>query len=319
MQEFEKTILITGVAGFIGSNLCHRLTANPQNLVIGVDNFYTGNPDNLKKINNLPNFKIVTADVNQPINLEYSKIDVIYHLACPASPPKYQKDPIFTLKTSFEGTLNLLNLAKNLKSQFIFASTSEVYGDPQIRLQSENYRGNVNTVGPRACYDEGKRVAETLCYEFRQMYNLDVKIFRVFNTYGPLMDKNDGRVVSNFINQALENRNITIYGDGSQIRSFQYIDDLIDGILLLTHKKDFYGPVNIGNPNEFTIKELSQIILELIPQSKSKIVYESLPQDDPLQRKPDITLAKKKLGWEPKILVKEGLLKTIEYFKHSSK
>ena len=248
---------------------------------------------------------------------EFKKIDVIYNLACPASPPKYQKDPIFTLKTSFLGNLNLLELAKKHKAQYIFSSTSEIYGDPKVTPQSEEYRGNVNTMGPRACYDEGKRVAETLCWEYRRLYDMDVKVFRVFNTYGPFMDKNDGRVVSNFINQALNNEDITIYGDGSQSRSFQYIDDLIDGILKLAGTKDFYGPVNIGNPVEFSIKELSNIVLDLIPDSTSKIVYRELPKDDPMQRCPDIFVAKQKIGRGPTIDVKLGLQKTIDYFKNN--
>jgi UDP-glucuronate decarboxylase len=310
-----SNILITGVAGFIGSNLCRRLINNPQNQIFGIDNFVTGQKANLVDLESKPNFKLMVGDINKEIEFELPKIDIIYHLACPASPPKYQSDPIFTLKTSFIGTLNILNLAKKHNSKVLFSSTSEVYGDPLIPIQKEFYRGNVNTVGPRACYDEGKRVAETLCFEFRQKENLDVKIFRIFNTYGPLMDKNDGRVVSNFINQALTDQNITIYGDGSQTRSFQYIEDLVDGILALNQTRDFYGPVNLGSPFDFSMLELAEIILKLIPKSTSQIVYQDLPIDDPLQRKPDISLAKQKLNWEPKIQLEEGLLKTIDFFK----
>ena len=309
-------ILITGAAGFIGANLTRKLIQNPENQIFALDNLITGQESNFLELENLPNFHFIKADINEPLeDLQIDKIDVIYNLACPASPPKYQANSIFTLKTSFLGSLNLLELAKKHNSQYIFASTSEVYGDPTVAIQTESYRGNVNTVGPRACYDEGKRVAETLCWEYRQQFGLDIKIFRVFNTYGPFMDAFDGRVVSNFINQALRNQDITIYGDGSQTRSFQYIDDLVDGILKLSEAESFYGPVNIGNPFDFTITELAEKVLKLIPESKSKIVYRPLPQDDPLQRKPDISLAKKELGWEPKIELEEGLLKTVGYFK----
>jgi UDP-glucuronate decarboxylase len=310
-------ILVAGAAGFIGSNLIRTLIKNPENQIFALDNLITGRESNLSELENLSNFSFIKADINEPLEgLQIDKIDTIYNLACPASPPKYQANSIFTLKTSFLGSLNLLELAKKYNAKYLFASTSEVYGDPEVTIQTESYRGNVNTVGPRACYDEGKRVAETLCWEYRQQFNLDVKIFRVFNTYGPFMDPFDGRVVSNFINQALQNQDITIYGDGSQTRSFQYIDDLIDGILKLSNSKDFYGPVNLGNPVDFTIKQLADKVLKLIPNSNSKIIYKPLPVDDPLQRKPDISLAKSKLDWEPKVSLEEGLLKVIEYFRN---
>ena len=308
-------ILIAGAAGFIGANLTHKLVQNPENQIFALDNLITGQKSNLSNLENLPNFHFIKANINEPLDFQIDKIDIIYNLACPASPPKYQANSIFTLKTSFLGTLNLLELAKKHNSKYLFASTSEVYGDPEVKIQTESYRGNVNTVGPRACYDEGKRVAETLCWEYRQQFNLDIKIFRIFNTYGPLMDAFDGRVVSNFINQAIRNEDITIYGDGTQTRSFQYIDDLVDGILKLSQANDFYGPVNLGNPIDFTIKELANKILEIIPESKSKIIHQKLPQDDPLQRKPDISLAKKELNWEPLIGLEEGILKTVAYFK----
>jgi UDP-glucuronate decarboxylase len=308
-------ILIAGAAGFIGANLTHKLIQNPENQIFALDNLITGQKSNLSNLENLPNFHFIKANINEPLDFQIDKIDIIYNLACPASPPKYQANSIFTLKTSFLGTLNLLELAKKHNSKYLFASTSEVYGDPEVKIQTESYRGNVNTVGPRACYDEGKRVAETLCWEYRHQFNLDIKIFRIFNTYGPLMDAFDGRVVSNFINQAIRNEDITIYGDGTQTRSFQYIDDLVDGILKLSQAKDFYGPVNLGNPIDFTIKELANRILEIIPESKSKIIHQKLPQDDPLQRKPDISLAKKELNWEPLIDLEEGILKTVAYFK----
>jgi UDP-glucuronate decarboxylase len=308
-------ILIAGAAGFIGANLTHKLVQNPENQIFALDNLITGQKSNLSNLENLPNFHFIKANINEPLDFRIDKIDIIYNLACPASPPKYQANSIFTLKTSFLGTLNLLELAKKHNSKYLFASTSEVYGDPEVKIQTESYRGNVNTVGPRACYDEGKRVAETLCWEYRQQFNLDIKIFRIFNTYGPLMDAFDGRVVSNFINQAIRNEDITIYGDGTQTRSFQYIDDLVNGILKLSQANDFYGPVNLGNPIDFTIKELANKILEIIPESKSKIIHQKLPQDDPLQRKPDISLAKKELNWEPLIGLEEGILKTVAYFK----
>ena len=263
---------------------------------------------------NNPNFKFINHNIIEPLNIE-EKIDEIYNLACPASPPHYQKDPIFTLQTNFMGMSNMLELAKKNNCKILQASTSEVYGDPLEHPQKESYWGHVNCVGIRSCYDEGKRCAETLCFNYINEYKVDVKIIRIFNTYGPSMDKDDGRVVTNFINQALFDKDITIYGDGTQTRSFQFVDDLIEAMIrVMKTDNTFHGPINLGNPNEFTIKELAEITLELIKDSKSKIVYVELPQDDPCKRKPDISLAKEKLGWEPKIQLREGLKKTIDYF-----
>ena len=307
------TTLITGGAGFIGTNLCKRLL-NDGHKVICVDNLYTGQMRNIEPLMNNPNFKFINHNIIEPLNIE-EKIDEIYNLACPASPPAYQKDPIFTIQTNFMGISNMLELAKKNKCKILQASTSEVYGDPLEHPQKETYWGHVNCVGIRSCYDEGKRCAETLCFNYINEYKVDVKIIRIFNTYGPSMDKDDGRVVTNFINQALYNKDITIYGDGSQTRSFQFVDDLIEAMTrVMKTDNTFHGPINLGNPNEFTIKELAEITLELIKDSKSKIIYEELPQDDPCIRKPDITLAKEKLGWEPKIQLREGLKKTIDYF-----
>jgi UDP-glucuronate decarboxylase len=307
------TTLITGGAGFIGTNLCKRLL-NEGHKVICVDNLYTGQMRNIEPLMNNPNFKFINHDIIEPLNIE-EKIDEIYNLACPASPPHYQKDPIFTLQTNFMGMCNMLDLAKKNNCKILQASTSEVYGDPLEHPQKENYWGHVNCVGIRSCYDEGKRCAETLCFNYINEYKVDVKVIRIFNTYGPSMDKDDGRVVTNFINQALNDKDITIYGDGTQTRSFQFVDDLIEAMIrVMKTDNTFHGPINLGNPNEFTIKELAEMTLDLIKDSKSKIVYEELPQDDPCKRKPDITLAKEKLGWEPKIQLREGLKKTIDYF-----
>lgn len=307
------TTLITGGAGFIGTNLCKRLL-NDGHKVICVDNLYTGQKRNIEPLMNNPNFKFINHNIIEPLNIE-EKIDEIYNLACPASPPHYQKDPIFTLQTNFMGISNMLELAKKNNCKILQASTSEVYGDPLEHPQKESYWGHVNCVGIRSCYDEGKRCAETLCFDYINEYKVDVKIIRIFNTYGPSMDKDDGRVVTNFINQALFDKDITIYGDGTQTRSFQFVDDLIEAMIrVMKTDNTFHGPINLGNPNEFTIKELAEITLELIKDSKSKIVYVELPQDDPCKRKPDISLAKEKLGWEPKIQLREGLKKTIDYF-----
>jgi len=311
-----KTILITGGAGFIGSNLCEKLLNNQNNKVICLDNLFTGNIKNIQHLMNNKNFEFINHDIIEPLYIN-GDIDEIYNLACPASPPKYQIDPIYTLKVNFLGVLNLLELAKNKKAKFLQSSTSEVYGEPTISPQNEEYRGNVNTVGIRSCYDEGKRIAETLIIEYHHKYKIDVRIVRIFNTYGPKMDKNDGRVVSNFINQALNNEDITLYGKGDQTRSFCYIDDNIDGLIKLMDS-NYILPINIGNPHEITVKELADIILK-ITKSKSKIVYKDLPSDDPTNRKPDITKANNILKWEPKYDLETGIIKTIEYFTNISR
>jgi len=307
-------ILVTGGAGFIGSHLCKKLLEE-GNEVICLDNFFTGRIKNIKALKGLKRFSIVKQDITKP--LKFSGLNRIYNLACPASPPAYQKDPIFTWKTCVMGMFNVLELAiKNEGCVVLQASTSEVYGDPLEHPQKESYRGNVNTVGIRSCYDEGKRAAETLMMDYHRKYKLPVRIIRIFNTYGPNMDPKDGRVVSNFVVQALTNKDITIYGEGKQTRSFQYIDDLIDGMIkMMENKNNFSGPVNIGNPIEFTVNELARTVLKMIPKSKSKIVYKNIPEDDPKFRKPDITLAREKLSWEPKIKLVEGLIPTIDYFK----
>ena len=309
----STTTLITGGAGFIGANLCKRLIKDGKK-VICVDNLFTGQMRNIEPLMNNTNFKFICHNIIEPLDIE-ENIDEIYNLACPASPPNYQKDPLFTLKTNFIGMNNMLELAKKNKCKILQGSTSEVYGDPLEHPQKEAYWGHVNCYGIRSCYDEGKRCAETLCFNFINQYGVDAKIIRIFNTYGPFMDKDDGRVVSNFINQALYNQDITIYGDGTQTRSFQFIDDLIEAMIRVMNTDfSFHGPVNLGNPNEFSIRQLAEIILELIKDSKSKIIYAKLPKDDPCKRKPDISLAKEKLGWEPKIQLREGLQKTIDYF-----
>ena len=305
-----KTILITGGAGFIGSNLCEKLLYDGHKIIC-VDNLLTGNIKNVEHLLNNPNFTFINHDIIEPLEIN-ADIDEIYNFACPASPPKYQKDPVNTLKVNFIGVLNLLELARLKNAKFLQSSTSEVYGEPEITPQHENYRGNVNTIGIRSCYDEGKRVAETLVMEYHNQYNVDTRIVRIFNTYGPKMDKNDGRVVSNFINQALNNENITLYGNGEQTRSFCYIDDQIDGLIKLMNSNYNY-PVNIGNPYELNVKELANIILNLT-KSNSKIIYVDLPLDDPTNRKPDITKAKNILNWEPTYDLEKGLIKTIKYF-----
>tara|TARA_E500000331_G_C17198448_1_gene688191 strand:+ start:245 stop:1186 length:942 start_codon:yes stop_codon:yes gene_type:complete len=301
--------LITGGAGFLGSNLIEKLIRNKE-YVICLDNCFTGRKSNIRKFLDSKYFEFIEHDVLDPINL---KVDKIWHLACPASPKNYQKDPIRTLRTSFIGTSNMLELALKEKARILLASTSEIYGDPKIHPQTENYNGNVNTTGIRSCYDEGKRAAETLCFDYCRTKNVDVRIVRIFNTYGPYMQPDDGRVVSNFIVQALENKAITIYGDGNQTRSFCYVDDLIEA-MILTMNKDHKMPINIGNPNEFTINQLAYIIQKKI-SNDLKIVYKPLPEDDPIQRCPDISKAKKLLGWEAKISLEVGLDKTIDYFR----
>ena len=303
-------VLVTGGAGFIGSHLCERLLNDGED-VICLDNMFTGTYENIKKFIDNPHFELVTANI---IDSMYFNIDKIFNLACPASPIHYQYDPVMTTKTSFFGALNVLDLARKNNAKVLQASTSEIYGDPKVHPQKEDYRGNVSTIGPRACYDEGKRVAETLFFDYLRQYNLDIKVIRIFNTYGPNMMENDGRVVSNFIVQALHGRDITIYGDGSQTRSFCYVSDLVDGMIKMMNSKDFHGPVNLGNPQEITIYELAEKIIKLTG-SHSKIVFQDLPQDDPVHRKPDITLANEKLGWKPEIDIDDGLKRTIEYFK----
>lgn len=309
----RNRVLITGGAGFLGSHLAERLL-NEGNEVIVLDNFFTGQKQNIVHLLKHPYFELVRHDVTMPFFIE---VDQIYNLACPASPVHYQYNPIKTVKTSVMGAINMLGLAKRIKARILQSSTSEVYGDPLEHPQTESYWGHVNPIGIRSCYDEGKRVAETLFMSYHQQNNVEIKIMRIFNTYGPRMQPNDGRVVSNFIVQALKGNDITIYGDGSQTRSFCYVDDLIDGMIrLMNSEKSFIGPVNIGNPGEFTIRELAEKVIKYTGTS-SKIIYEPLPADDPMQRQPDITLAKKMLNWEPKIKLDEGLAKTIEYFKNT--
>ena len=308
----SKNILITGGAGFIGSHLSKRLL-NENNKVICVDNLFTGNMNNISDLIDNPNFQFIDHDITKPLYLE--DIDQIYNLACPASPINYQKNPIKTVKTCTIGVINILGLAKKNKAKILQASTSEVYGDPEIHPQKEDYNGNVNPIGFRSCYDEGKRCSETLFMDYYREHNLKIKIVRIFNTYGSNMSVDDGRVVSNFINQAINDLDLTINGDGSQTRSFQYIDDLINGMVSMMKSDDnFIGPVNLGNPNETSIKQLASKIIDLI-ESKSKIVYRNLPMDDPKRRKPDISLANEKLKWSPVCDLENGLESTIEYFK----
>ncbi len=309
-----KRILVTGGAGFIGSFLCERLLDEGHE-VICLDNYFTGSKSNVVHLINRPFFELVRHDVTMPY---YAEVDEIYNLACPASPIHYQYNPIKTVKTSVMGAINMLGLAKRVRAKVLQASTSEVYGDPKVHPQTEDYWGHVNPIGQRACYDEGKRAAETLFVNYHRQNGVRIKIARIFNTYGPRMMVNDGRVISNFIVQALRNEPITIYGDGSQTRSFQYISDLVEGLVrLMNTEDDFTGPVNIGNPGEFTIRELAQKVLEMIPRSTSEIIYKPLPEDDPLQRQPDISLAREKLQWEPKVSLDEGLRETIDYFQQT--
>ena len=311
MSVMKKRILVTGGAGFIGSHLCESLLKD-GNEVLCIDNFYTGRKANIVHLLANPYFEIERHDICFPV---YIEVDEIYNLACPASPVHYQFDPVQTIKTAVHGAINMLGLAKRLKVKILQASTSEVYGDPSVHPQTESYWGNVNPVGIRSCYDEGKRCAETLFFDYHRQHNLKIKVARIFNTYGPRMHPNDGRVVSNFIVQSLKGEDITVFGDGNQTRSFCYIDDLINGLTrLMDSPDDFTGPVNLGNPVEFTILELAQKVIELTG-TKSKIILKPLPDDDPRQRQPDITLARKALGWEPVVKLEEGLKKTIKYFE----
>jgi len=307
----KKRVLVTGGAGFLGSHLCKKLL-DLGHEVVCVDNFFTGSKENIVELLDNPYFELLRHDVTFPL---YVEVDEIYNLACPASPVHYQFDPVQTTKTSVIGAINMLGLAKRIKAKILQASTSEIYGDPEIHPQPESYKGAVSTIGPRACYDEGKRCAETLFFDYKRQHGVNIKVVRIFNTYGTKMHPNDGRVVSNFIVQALKNEDITIYGDGQQTRSFCYVDDLINGMIKMMESSDeFSGPVNLGNPNEFTMLELAQKVIKLT-NSMSKIVYNELPKDDPMQRQPDIFLAKKELGWSPSIELEEGLKKTIDYFK----
>jgi len=307
----NKKILVTGGAGFLGSHLCDKLIAQGHD-VLCVDNFFTGTKANVAHLMSHPNFELMRHDVTFPL---YVEVDEIYNLACPASPIHYQWDPVQTTKTSVHGAINMLGLAKRVKAKILQASTSEVYGDPEVHPQPESYWGKVNPVGIRSCYDEGKRCAETLFFDYWRQHQLEIKVVRIFNTYGPRMHPRDGRVVSNFIVQALRGEDITIYGDGSQTRSFCYVNDLLEAMVrAMNTGSDFTGPVNIGNPTEFTMLELAELVLKLT-KSKSRIVNQPLPQDDPKQRKPDIGLAKEALGWEPKVNLEDGLRETISYFK----
>ena len=302
-------ILITGGAGFLGSHLCDRLISEDHE-VICLDNFFTGSKQNIIHLLDNPNFELMRHDVVDPFKVE---VDQIYNLACPASPVHYQHNPIKTVKTSVMGAINALGLAKRLGARILQASTSEVYGDPEVHPQPEDYRGNVNPIGPRACYDEGKRCAETLFFDYHRENDVDIRVIRIFNTYGPRMRPDDGRVVSNFIIQALSGEDITVYGDGKQTRSFCYVDDLIEAMIRMMNQEEIVGPVNTGNPNEFTILELAEKVIELTG-SKSKIIFKDLPEDDPMQRKPNGSLAKEKLNWEPQIQLEQGLEKTIAFF-----
>jgi UDP-glucuronate decarboxylase len=302
-------ILVTGGAGFIGSHLIDRLMESGHE-VICLDNFYTGQKDNLLRWFDSPKFELIRHDVTEPIRLE---VDQIYHLACPASPVHYQSNPVKTIKTNVMGTMNMLGLAKRVKARFLISSTSEVYGDPEIHPQREDYRGNVNPIGPRSCYDEGKRVAETLAFDYHRQNNVDIRVARIFNTYGPRMLENDGRVVSNFVVQALREKPITVYGDGSQTRSFCYVSDLVEGLIRLMNG-EYIGPVNLGNPEEYTVLELAQKIQAMI-RSNAEIQFKSLPQDDPRRRQPDISCAKQHLGWQPTIPLTDGLERTIADFR----
>jgi UDP-glucuronate decarboxylase len=308
----QKRVLVTGGAGFLGSHLCERLLSD-GNEVLCLDNYFTGRKDNVRHLMDNKKFELVRHDITFPV---YVEVDQIFNLACPASPVHYQYNAVKTIKTNILGAINVLGLAKRVKARVLQASTSEVYGDPSVHPQVETYWGNVNPIGVRSCYDEGKRVAETLFFDYHRMNNVDIRVARIFNTYGPRMHPDDGRVVSNFIVQALRGEAITIYGDGSQTRSFCYVDDLIEAMVRLMNREEFIGPMNIGNPMEFTIKELAEKVIRLVG-SASKIVSRPLPSDDPRQRQPDISLAREKLGWEPKVDLENGLLRTIEYFKNS--
>mgnify|MGYP006084722407 FL=1 len=313
LKNNNKTILITGGSGFLGSHLCKKMLDEGNNVVC-LDNLETGSLENIKSLNNNKNFSFINKDIISKIDLKQD-IDEIYNLACPASPINYQKDPVKTNKTSVLGVLNILDFALSKNAKIFHASTSEVYGNPSMHPQEESYWGNVNPIGPRACYDEGKRCAETFCFDYQRQYGSKIKVVRIFNTYGPNMQANDGRVVSNFIVQALKDDPITIYGKGNQTRSFCYVDDLINSFLaMMNSRDDFYGPVNIGNPVEFSMLELANEVLS-VTKSSSEIIFKPLPQDDPEQRRPDISLAKKEFNWEPEVPLREGLIRTVEYFK----
>ena len=306
-----RRVLVTGGAGFLGSHLCDKLVATGDE-VLCLDNYFTGAKANIHQLMGNVNFEVIRHDVTFPL---YVEIDEIYNLACPASPVHYQFDPVQTTKTSVHGAINMLGLAKRVKARILQASTSEVYGDPEVHPQVESYWGRVNPIGPRSCYDEGKRCAETLFFDYNRQHGLDIKVVRIFNTYGPRMATNDGRVVSNFIIQALDGGDITIYGDGTQTRSFCYVDDMIEGLIRMMKSEDgFTGPVNLGNPEEYSIGELAETIVSLC-STKSKVVYKPLPEDDPRQRQPDLSLAKQKLDWEPKVALRDGLEETIAYFR----
>jgi UDP-glucuronate decarboxylase len=311
----SKRVLVTGGAGFIGSHLCERLL-NAGDQVLCVDNFYSSTRENVSHLLPHPNFELLRHDITFPLFVE---VDQIYHLACPASPIHYQRDPVQTTKTAVHGSINMLGLAKRTKARILLTSTSEVYGDPQVHPQTEDYWGNVNPIGPRACYDEGKRAAETLFFDYWRQHNLEIKVVRLFNTYGPRMHPEDGRVVSNFVMSALTGKPITLYGDGSQTRSFCYVDDLIDGLIaMMKSDVSITGPINLGNPGEFTVKELAEMIVKKIPTT-SPMEIRPLPQDDPVRRQPDITRAKQQLGWEPTIPLDQGLDRTIAYFREIAK
>jgi UDP-glucuronate decarboxylase len=306
-----KRILVTGGAGFLGSHICDRLVAGGHD-VICLDNFFTSQKSNVMHLLSKPNFELIRHDVTHPLWLE---VDEIYNAACPAAPGHYQYNPIKTMKTSVIGAINVLGMAKRCRAKVLQASTSEIYGDPDVHPQPESYRGNVNPIGPRACYDEGKRAAETLFFDYWRSNKVNIRVIRIFNTYGPRMHPYDGRVVSNFIRQALAGESISIFGDGSQTRSFCYVDDLVDGVIrMMNGPNEFIGPVNLGNPGEFTIKELAELVMEMTGSTKP-LIYKPLPADDPTQRQPDISLAKQKLSWEPKIALREGLARTIAFFK----
>ena len=316
MNYGRKRVLVTGGAGFLGSHLCDRLLADGCD-VLCVDNFFTGAKDNIAHLLGNPYFELIRHDVTIPL---YVEVDEIFNLACPASPIHYQRDPVQTTKTSVHGAINMLGLAKRVGAKIFQASTSEVYGDPEVHPQTEDYRGSVNPIGPRACYDEGKRCAETLFFDYWRQHGMRIKVARIFNTYGPRMHPNDGRVVSNFIVQALEGQPITLYGDGSQTRSFCFVDDLIEGFIrLMASPDDVTGPINLGNPREMTVRELAEMVVAMVGGAKTEIVYHPLPADDPLQRQPNITLAKDKLGWEPRITLEQGLERTIAYFRERMK
>ncbi|MFW6148004.1 MAG: UDP-glucuronic acid decarboxylase family protein [Thermodesulfobacteriota bacterium] len=311
MRHIQRRILVTGGVGFLGSHLCDRLVSAGHD-VLCLDNFFTGSKRNVNHLLGKPNFELIRHDLVQPIFLE---VDEIYNLACPASPIHYQYNPVKTVKTSVMGAINMLGLAKRVHAKILQASTSEIYGNPTVHPQKEDYWGNVNTIGLRSCYDEGKRCAETLFFDYHRQNKVNIRVARIFNTYGPRMHPNDGRVISNFIVQALQNYDVSVYGDGSQTRSFCYVDDMVDGLIrMMDAPDDFTGPVNLGNPVEFSIRDLAEEIIKLT-NSRSKIVFKPLPQDDPLQRRPDIGLAKEHLQWEPKVPLKEGLHNTIHYFK----